>query len=151
MCLVVLPGGPAESLGLGELGVECFRPPTRSWIVGFGGVDQLCSLDAQLVERDCAEVDEAEVCCWEQNAMNFPVYLELGEWLESGFERDIMEDRFHEGAVEGRTGIERWDEDTSIVGDWTEAGVALGACVELAAAEGEVVDAVELKPASPGH
>ncbi len=62
-----------------------------------------------------------------------------------------MEDRLHESTIEGRAGVERRDEDTGIVGDRTEARIAIGAGVELAAAKVEVVDAIELKPASPGH
>ena len=59
-----------------------------------------------------------------------------------------MEDRLDESAIEGRTGVQRRDEDAGIVGDWTEAGIAFGACIEFGAAEGEVVDAVELQPGS---
>ena len=151
VCLVVLPGGPAESLSIRELRVERLRPAACNGVVRFGRVDQLSALYAEFVKRNCAEVDEAEVYGGEQDAMNLPVHLELGEWFESGLERDIMEDRLHESAVEGCAGVERRDEDTGIVGDRTEARIALGVGVEFAAAEGEVMDAMELKPASPGH
>jgi hypothetical protein len=112
--------------------------------VDLRGVDQLCSLDAQLVKRDRAEVDETKVCGWVQNAVNHAVHLEFREWLESGIEGEIMEDRLHESAVQCRASVERRDEETGIVGYWTEAGIAFGVCVELAAAEGEVVDTVQL-------
>ena len=151
MCLVVLSGGPTEPLGIGELAIQCLRPAARCRVVGLSGVDQLCSLDAQLVQGDGAEVDEAEVCSGEQDAINLGGHLEYGEWLESGREGDIMKDCLHEGAVKCCACVERRDDDTGIVGDWTEPGIAFGACVELAAAESSVMDAVELKATSPSH
>ena len=70
---------------------------------------------------------------------------------ESHREGDIVEDRLHESAVQSRTGVERRDEDTGFIGDWTEARIALGACVERTPAEGKVVDAVERALADKGR
>lgn len=95
------------------------------------------------MESDCAEVDETKVFGGQENTVDFAVDLSFGKWLESGFEGDMWK-IVSMRAQSRRTGVERRYEDTGIVGNRAEARIAFSACVERAAAEGEVVDSVSL-------
>lgn len=106
-------------------------PLARIRVGFFFGINQLLSPDAELAQGNARQIDQLKRTMQAQDRMHLPLQLLLVQALESWGKGHIMENRFHQRAIERGACIQRGNGLSLLVLNRAESGITLQARIEL--------------------